>query len=134
MPRGSRKTVWGMIDSHALRTLNQLQTAASFTTVLHESKIPKSSLHETLTKLAKSRLINRIGSTYRRTMAGELFLRSLDLVDASKKLSIRMTDVIRVKQDVERTNRMERAGYSRIEQLHDLLGLFDNVTARRHPS
>jgi len=134
MPRGSRETVWGIIDSHAFRALKELKTAASFTTILHKSKIPKSSLHQTLMKLADSRMIKRIASSYQRTMAGELFIRILDLVAASKELSIRIADVVKVKQDVERANRMERAGYSRTEQLHDLLELFDNVPFRRHAS
>lgn len=128
MPRGPRKILLIVFDAQPIRVLETLaKSPKSFTEVLKEAALPKATLHRTLVGLARYKFVKKVDNWYAITSDGELLLKSFRRLQARSMLKITDDGLRRVLVQVERTLRMERSGFSRVEQFESVQEAVEGV-------
>jgi len=117
-----------VFDAQPIRVLETLAKAPkSFTEVLKEAALPKPTLHRPLVGLARYKFVKKVDNWYAITSDGELLLKSFRRLQARSMLKITDDGLRRVLEQVERTLRMERSGFSRVEQFESVQEAVEGV-------
>lgn len=125
----------GVFDAQPIRVLETLAWASkSFTEVLEEAALPKATLHRILMGLVTSKFVKKAGNRYAMTSDGELLLESFKRLKARGKLKLTDDGLRRVLDRVNRTLRMERSGFSRVEQFESVQEAVEGVEVIEVPA
>jgi len=128
MPRGPRKILLRVFDAQPIRALETLaKSPKSFTEVLKEAALPKATLHRILVGLARYKFVKKVDNWYAMTSDGELLLKFFRRLWVRSMLKITDDGLRRVLVQVERTLRMERSGFSRVEQFESVQEAVEGV-------
>lgn len=128
MPRGPRKILLSVFDAQPIRVLEALAEAPrTFTEILRKTALPKATLYRTLWGLAMNKFVKRVGGAYAVTSDGRLVLESFKRLWVRSILKITDDGVRRVLGQVDRTLRMERSGFSRVEQFESVQEAVESV-------
>jgi DNA-binding IclR family transcriptional regulator len=135
VPRGSKKVLLSVFDAQAIQVLETLAKAPkSFTEALEKTMIPKATLHRTLVNLAKSKFVKKVGGRYAITSDGGLLIESFERLRARSMLKITDDGLRRVLEQAHRTLRMERSGFSRVEQFESVQEAVEGVEVIEVPA
>ncbi len=128
MPRGPRKLLLRVFDAQPIRVLETLAKAPkSFMDVLREAVLPKATLHRTLVGLSRCKFVKKVDDRYAITSDGELLLKSFRRLQARSMLKITDDGLRRVLKQADRTLRMERSGFSKVEQFESVQEAVEGV-------
>lgn len=128
MPRGPRKILLSVFDAQPLHTLETLADAPkSFTELLAKTALPKATLHRTLGGLARDKFVKKVGNLYAITSDGSFLLESFRRLRARSMLRITDDGLRRVLERADRTLRMERSGFNRLEQFESVQEAVEGV-------
>jgi len=128
MSRGKRKILLGVFDAQSILVLETIaRTPRSFTEVLRETALPKATLHRVLMGLVRSGLAEEVDARYKITSDGKFVLGSFKTLTARSMLKITDDGLRRVLDQADRTLRMERSGFSRLEQFQDIQEAVEGV-------
>lgn len=118
----------GVFDAQPIRVLEALAgTPRSFTEVLGKTALPKATLHRTLWGLTKDKFVKKVGNLYAITSDGKLVFESFKRSWARSMLEITDDGLRRVLDQADRTLRMERSGFSRVEQFENVQEAVEGV-------
>ncbi len=135
MPRGPRKILLRVFDAQPIRVLETLaKSPKSFTEVLKEAALPKATLHRILVGLARYKFVKKVDNWYAMTSDGELLLKFFRRLWVRSMLKITDDGLRRVLVQVERTLRMERSGFSRVEQFESVQEAVEGVEVISMPA
>jgi DNA-binding IclR family transcriptional regulator len=135
VPRGTRKILLGVFDAQPILVLEAIAEAPrSFTEVLGKTALPKATTHRVLMYLARSKLAKKVSGRYEITSDGEFVLESFRRLRA--RSTFKMTDdgLRRVLDQADRTLRMERSGFSRLEQFQSIQEAVEGVKVTEVPA
>jgi len=128
VPRGPRKLLLRVFDAQPIYVLETIAKAPkSFMAVLREAVLPKATLHRTLVGLARCKFVKKVDDRYSITSDGELLLKSFRRLRARSMLKITDDDLRRVLEQADRTLRMERSGFNRVEQFESVQEAVEGV-------
>ena len=128
MPRGTRKILLGVFDAQPILVLEAMAKAPrSFTEVLSKTALPKATTHRVLMYLARSKLAKKVSGRYEITSDGEFVLESFRRLRARSMFKMTDDGLRRVVGQADRTLRMERSGFSRLEQFQSIQEAVEGV-------
>jgi DNA-binding IclR family transcriptional regulator len=135
MPRGPRKILLGVFDAQPIFVLESIAiTPRSFTEVLNATGLPKATVHRVLTYLMRNKLAKKAGDRYEITSDGKFVLESFKSLTIRSMLKITDDGLRRVLNQVGRTLRMERSGFSRLEQFQNIQEAVESVKVIEVPA
>lgn len=117
-----------VFDAQPIRVLETLaKTPKSFMEALREAALPKATLHRTLVGLSMCKFVKKVDDRYAITSDGELLLKSFRRLRARSMLKITDDGLRRVLEQADRTLRMERSGFSKVEQFESVQEAVEGV-------
>lgn len=124
-----------VFDAQPIRALETLAKAPkSFMEVLKEAALPKATLHRILVGLTRCKFVKKVDNQYAITSDGELLLKFFRRLRARSMLKITDDGLRRVLEQVDRTLRMERLGFSRVEQFESVQEAVEGVEVISMPA
>jgi DNA-binding IclR family transcriptional regulator len=135
MPKGPKKILLGVLDAQPIWALKAIAKAPkSFTEVLDETAMPKATVHRTLASLVANNFLKKVGNWYTLTSDGEFVLEFFNKLRARSMLKITDDSLQRILNQVRRTMRMERLGFSRVEQFESVQEAVESVEVVEVPA
>lgn len=135
MPRGVRKILFSVFDARPISVLEILaERRRSFIEIQKETKLPKATLHRALRNLLVGRMVRKVGNLYAITTDGESVLALCKRLKTRSTLKITDEGVRRVLAQAKRTSRMEKSGFSRIEQFTSIQEAIESVEVIEVPT
>lgn len=125
----------GVFDAQPILVLESIAiTPRSFTEVLNATELPKATIHRALMYLVRNKLAKRAGSRYEITSDGKFVLESFKSLTTRGMLKMTDDGLRRVLDQAGRTLRMERSGFSRLEQFQNIQEAVESVKVIEVPA